>query len=177
MGEDPRAWHSIYSRCVAATRKYLSSKKARFQDEDDLVQEVFLQVMTSLLKNGPPEDLDRWLFGVAKNEYRRWNRRLGTYARLMETARFLAGRRSREILEERRRAELVGEIQSRLLSLPTDQRNLLMRKASCSVTALSRELGLSRPTVRRLLNQARRSLYRLLLENETPNCPGSEHTP
>jgi RNA polymerase sigma factor (sigma-70 family) len=140
-------------------RRVLTICRALLRDHgeaEDAAQQVFLSAYRALLSGSIPRRPDAWLATIARNECRRrWGSRAVVPAEPVEDVTVV------ELPDAIvQRAEMAA-LWDAIAELPATQREaLLLREVrGFSYDQLADTLGLSRPSIRSLLNRARRRLH------------------
>lgn len=82
------AIEELYQRLQPALRGYVLRRIGVSEDVDDFVEDCWAAVLKEIQKNGPPESIDRYLWGIAK------------HLRRERIAKSILGRRNSEICHD-----------------------------------------------------------------------------
>ena len=169
---DERAWEELYTANAPIVTRFLVRMLGPASHVDDLVQQVFVEMFSTIRRFRGDARLSTWLYGIARNvawsHLRTEKRRKRRHSAWKDNLHVM----SNGIIDGRRQAEarmLVGALDDALQHLPLKQRAVwVMRELEgLSTEEVGRALGIKPGTVRSRLFSARNAVMeRLKRERE-----------
>ncbi len=168
------AFDLLVARHGAGVRTYLGHLVRDRALAEDLTQEVFLKVLTSIHTRETGRSFVVWLLRIARNEALDHLRRRSLHQRLVSSVRCGVGRVARTVRrqparpeEELAHSELAAALERALTGLPEPQRSvfLLRERGGFSSEEIAQVLDCSAKTGSTRLHRARSALRCILAED------------
>lgn len=168
--DDATRWENVMRRYGPPLRGYFASRVRNVADVDDLVQEVFAQLLQRA-SGGPIEHVQRYIFQVASNVLcdqgrRRKSREYDMHESYDEALHAIASEISMEriVIGE----ESMGRVNAALQKLPQRTRDVFFLRGMCQRQHedIARVLGISKRAVQKHMAAALKHLGRTLNESD-----------
>jgi RNA polymerase sigma-70 factor, ECF subfamily len=160
-------WWDLYDRWYGPVRAFLASRMQDDAAAEDLAQETFARVYTSLADLRDPEKAKAWIFRIAHNLYvdrvRASRREPGTMPEGDEEER-IEDPAGEVFADETERREMSQCVREKIALLPEPQRTvvILFDLEEFSHQEIAEVLGLSVGAVKVRLHRARQALKEIL---------------
>jgi len=172
-----RAWEEVVRRFRRRVFGIAYKFTGRYEESQDLTQEIFLRVFKSLEKFDQSADFGTWLYSVSRNHcidhYRSVRKERETMDRTVDAADLAPVAHGPDALSRLQRLDRRDLLRRALLALPDSLRSAVVLRdlRDFSYQDIAAALGLPEGTVKSRINRGRNELARRIVKLEREQAP------